>query len=136
MNENESLAERLSRFTPDGATIDRDSLLFAAGRASVRKSRSWIALVGALAASQLATLIFLWPRASVPTSPAESFAASEPAATVEREPVASSPYSLLRLQQSMFANEHGFPQRPVEEPLVPDEPPLHAFSSFPSRRLN
>ena len=50
----EPLAERLSRFTPDGAGLDRDSLLFAAGRASARPSRRWQALAAALAASRAA----------------------------------------------------------------------------------
>ena len=58
----EPLAERLSRFTPDAGKLDRDALLFAAGRASARPGRRWMALAGALAASQLLTLLFLWPR--------------------------------------------------------------------------
>ncbi len=58
----EPLAERLSRFTPDAGKLDRDALLFAAGRASARPGRRWMALTGALAASQLLTLLFLWPR--------------------------------------------------------------------------
>ena len=44
----EPLAERLSRFTPDGSGLDRDALLFAAGRASARPNRRWVALAAAL----------------------------------------------------------------------------------------
>jgi hypothetical protein len=57
----EPLAERLSRFTPDAGGLDRDALLFAAGRASARPGRRWMALAAALAASQVLTLALLWP---------------------------------------------------------------------------
>jgi hypothetical protein len=130
MNENESLADRLSRFTPDGASIDRDTLLFAAGRASARKNRRWMALASVLAASQLITLVFLWPRAPASAPSADSFLASEPPATMDREPVASSPFQLLRLEQSLFANEGKFPPQRADEALVPDEPPLRAFGAI------
>jgi hypothetical protein len=50
------LIRQLSRFTPDGSGLDRDALLFAAGRAAARPSRRWQVLAGALAASQLVTL--------------------------------------------------------------------------------
>jgi hypothetical protein len=58
----EPLAERLSRFTPDPGDLDRDAVLFAAGRASVRPDRRWAALVAALATCQVLTLALLWPR--------------------------------------------------------------------------
>jgi hypothetical protein len=58
----EPLAEHLSRFTPDPTGLDRDALLFAAGRASARANRKWQALVGTLALSQVLTLVLLWPR--------------------------------------------------------------------------
>jgi hypothetical protein len=61
------LIERLTQFTPDGGRLDRDALLFAAGRASVRPSRGWRALAAALAASQLLTMtLILWPREAAP----------------------------------------------------------------------
>ena len=41
--------ERLGRFTPDGSGIDRDALLFAAGRASVKPDRRWQSVAGLLA---------------------------------------------------------------------------------------
>ena len=67
----EPLAERLSRFTPDAGALDRDALLFAAGRASARPGRRWKALAGALAASQLLTLLALWPHTPPTASPVE-----------------------------------------------------------------
>src|SRR5437870_974192 len=63
----ESLPERLSRFTPDAAGLDRDGLLFAAGRASARPNRRWLAMCGALAACQALTLgVWCWPRTEIP----------------------------------------------------------------------
>ena len=35
----EPILERLSRFTPDAGRLDRDALLFAAGRESARPNR-------------------------------------------------------------------------------------------------
>src|SRR5205085_831155 len=67
------LADRLTRFTPDAAGLDRDGLLFAAGRASARPNRIWKAVAALLAVSQVVVLILLWPRpvplAVAPVSP-------------------------------------------------------------------
>jgi hypothetical protein len=63
------LAEKLGRFTPDLTGLDRDALLFQAGRASAgRQRRLWPALAGLLALSHAATLLFLVTRTeSTPT---------------------------------------------------------------------
>ena len=37
----EPIVERLSRFTPDAGRLDRDSLLYEAGRKSARPNRAW-----------------------------------------------------------------------------------------------
>jgi hypothetical protein len=74
------LPERLSRFTPDPGGLDRDALLFAAGRASARPARPWTLLTAALAVSQALTLVLLWPR------PQPQLAAPAPAARPERAP--------------------------------------------------
>jgi hypothetical protein len=68
------VSDRLARFTPAAAGLDRDALLFAAGRQSARPSRVWPLAVGVLALSQVATLVVLWPRETpsqvvVPTAP-------------------------------------------------------------------
>jgi hypothetical protein len=55
------LTDRLARFTPSGAGLDRDAVLFAAGRQSARVSRLWPAAAALLAVSQVVTLIVLWP---------------------------------------------------------------------------
>src|SRR5437879_2202531 len=56
------MTERLSRFTPNAAGLDRDAILFAAGRQSARSHRIWASLAGLLAISQGITLFALWPR--------------------------------------------------------------------------
>jgi len=56
------LAERLGRFTPNAGGLDRDALLYAAGRASAHSSWVWPALAGLLGISQVATLTLLLTR--------------------------------------------------------------------------
>src|SRR5438477_4896996 len=86
----EPFVERLSRFTPDGAGLDRDALLFAAGRASARPNRRWQALAAALAVGQVLTLALLWPRppdaapAPPAVAPTPAPAAQPPTAAPEK----------------------------------------------------
>lgn len=129
----EPFAESLSRFTPDAAGLNRDALLFAAGRASVRPNRLWKALVAVLAVSQLLTLVSLWPHtppASSLTSPSDPtpFAASETDLIGDSQDVDL--YDRL-LSRSL--------ERPVpirSETLVPPAPPLRAFGTPPATILN
>ena len=57
------LIQRLTQLEPDGGELDRDALLFAAGRASVRPNRGWQRSgrdFGGVAACDVA-LCFFWP---------------------------------------------------------------------------
>jgi hypothetical protein len=129
----ESFSEHLSRFTPDGTGLDRDALLFAAGRASARPNRRWLALCGTLAASQLLTLALLcWPTTPVPPMPntAPMFVDNPPAAPSSEEP------SLWSLRNRDFTTEADPPRPTPLANLVADEPPLHAFGAFPPALLN
>ena len=82
----EPFLERLSRFTPDAGGLDRDALLFAAGRGSARPNRGWMTLAALLASTQALSLVLLWPH---PTPPgggidrAPSPACPMPPATLE-----------------------------------------------------
>ena len=58
--------ERLSRFTPDTGGLDRDALLFAAGKASARPDHRWVVLAALLANTQIVSLVLLWPRQVAP----------------------------------------------------------------------
>lgn len=60
----DSLPERLSQFTPHAGGLDRDALLFAAGRSSARPNRAWQGLSAVLAATQIFTLACLWPQSA------------------------------------------------------------------------
>ena len=53
------VTDRLSRFTPHAPGLDRDAILFAAGRRSARGSWVWKAAAGLLALSQAVTLVGL-----------------------------------------------------------------------------
>ena len=66
------MSERLSRFTPNPAGLDRDAILFAAGRESARAFRVWPLVAGLLVVSQIVTLIVLWPTSSAPVLPTSS----------------------------------------------------------------
>jgi hypothetical protein len=59
---------KLAQFTPDRGHIDRDGLLFAAGRASAPKARGWKIAVFVLAISQAAILI-VWIAGIQTTNP-------------------------------------------------------------------
>jgi len=121
----ESFIKRLSRFTPDGSALDRDALLFAAGRASARPSRRWLALAGVLATSQLLSLVLLWPPAG--THDPIPVAASVPAPNTETPAPASEATNLWQLRDRVIASEGNLPASPPVEGLVPSEPPLRAF---------
>ena len=133
----EPLAERLSRFTPNAASLDRDTLLFAAGRASVRPSRRWKLLASILATSQLLTLMLLWPHASQPVplgNPSVASHSSEPIPSPALDGRDISTAWMLR-QQALSADLLSAAP-PANEPMAPSEPPLRAFGTPPSTILN
>jgi hypothetical protein len=131
----QSFAERLSRFTPDGTGLDRDGLLFAAGRASARPNRRWVALAGGLAACQLLTLTLLWPR---PT-PSVDGVVKLPAPGEVAEPTTARPAEaseLWVLNRRVLLSEDGdLPPATPAGMLVPGNPPLHAFTASPPAGL-
>jgi hypothetical protein len=124
----EPIIERLSQFTPDGSSLDRDALLFAAGRASVRPSRGWMAATGMLAACQFLTLAFLWPPAAPPTGTmAEMLSGSAP---VKKSSVPPDASELVILNRRWLDSTDGdLPSTGPSNDLVPGAPPLHAFAS-------
>lgn len=114
----EDVMGKLGSFTP--AAVDRDALLFAAGRASAKPSRFWKYATAAFAVSHLVTL-GLW---LAPTKPAPPTAVPEmmPVELDEPTPAAPDPYSLFALARS------GEPTR-AEYTVAPSQPPLTAFST-------
>jgi hypothetical protein len=132
----EPLTDRLSRFTPDATGLDRDALLFAAGRASARPNHGWATVAVALAACQLLTLVMLWPR-STPSgtvlATAHRAAEALPRPTPP-PPDAAEPWSLHRLTREAEAGD--LPPPSAADSLVPGDPPLHAFSSPPTAGID
>jgi hypothetical protein len=62
------ITNRLRQFQPESSSIDRDELMFEAGRQSVQPTRKWQGMAGLLAFSQACTLawIFLSNSAATP----------------------------------------------------------------------
>jgi hypothetical protein len=122
----EPIIERLSKFTPDGAGLDRDALFFNAGRASVRPRRVWMVTAGALAACQVLTLALMWPR-SAPRGPQE-LEFSSPQIVNPTSPAPDS--SELRTLNALLASKNDdLPSTLPCNNLVPGEPPLTANSA-------
>ena len=136
----ESFIERLSRFTPDAGALDRDSLLYAAGRESARPNRPWIALATALAVTQPLFLALLWPHPVPPAAPAPVHVVYVP---VPRATVASSTVSAADCP-GLWSVRHNLLESEAEDHAVPaldvtfidSGPPLRAFGPPPSSILN
>jgi hypothetical protein len=128
----EPLAERLKRFTPDGAALDRDALLFNAGCASVRPRRGWMLLALALTVSQAATLAALWPRSTPAAVPAR-VEPSQPSSESLIPAPSPDPSEWLSLNRRVF-DAADLPRPTLAGPLVADEPTL-SVSSRPSELM-
>jgi hypothetical protein len=129
------LTDRLGRFTPDGAGLDRDAILFAAGRASVRPQRSWKAIAGVLTLTQVLTLMLLLPwsgRWQESVSPVPSTKRSAPwgddSLSPDRNPGT--------LRQRLLEEEPKSTPPLGGNAYVPDAPPLHALSALHSFPMN
>jgi hypothetical protein len=130
----EDLTKRLSRFTPDGRGLDRDALLFAAGRASVRPSRRWATVAGALAACQVLSLVLLWPR---PVPPPDPLAKGPTPPAVARAASTADPAQLGALNRRLLqpGTDDLPPPAPVDA-LASADPPLHAAAAVFPRGLD
>lgn len=129
----EPFAERLSRFTPDAAGLDRAALLFEAGRAAARPAWRWKALAAVLTSSQLLTLWLLWSRTSPPSpSPVERPPVLAPVAP-PGSGEGTDPSGLWTLNRRLREGQGDATPRaiPVDK-LAPDPPPLHAVVSLAS----
>ena len=122
------VTDRLAKFTPSAAGLNRDALLFAAGRRAARGSWLWKAAVGLLATSQAVTLVMLWPKAPAVPEPVASPPAVAPAS--EPEPPSPSPgpdvWTAGSRPDVLLRSE---PMTTVQ--FVPAGPPLTARSAVP-----
>lgn len=132
----ESLAERLSRFTPNASGLNRDALLFAAGRASIRPQRRWQMLSGVLAACWLLTFVSLWPRTPTPTPAAVPLASHPSTDRMPEEEPSPTPSSQWTPRTNLLSIDVEKPEPLGDEPMVPSGPPLRAFGTPPAMILN
>jgi hypothetical protein len=102
--------ERLNRFTPSTGGLDRDAILYAAGRQSAR-SWKWPLLCGVLVLSNVLTVAMLWPhpRNDEPVAPAPVQAVPEPGLPPASPPrdvwTAGSPPDVLQQEPTYSTGE-------------------------------
>jgi hypothetical protein len=125
----EDFLERMSRFTPDAGDLNRDLLLYEAGRRSARPNRGWMTAASLLAASQAVSLVFLLsPARPLPSglTVVRGIPAAEPPAheqvtsALDHPGVWSARHKLAELDAEM---------RPAGDvTLIESGPPLRAFT--------
>ncbi|CAN5213652.1 hypothetical protein BH10PLA2_BH10PLA2_34000 [soil metagenome] len=118
---NDPLISKLTQLTPATSTIDRDAMLFAAGRASAPRARGWQALAGALACSQAVMLAF-WLVQPSPMLPGGQMAKSrfDTSAPLDVNRLASSPLPSDSYGKLMAQAASG--EIPVPAPLADAQP--------------
>jgi hypothetical protein len=134
-----SFLERLSRFTPDAGRLERDALLFAAGRRSARPNRGWIALAATLASTQALSLALLWLHPTTSSLHPSGPVASAPSVPEPLEPAtsrATDSGSLWSARHNLLASDHEEPPTDHAVTLITSEPPLRAFGPPPASILN
>jgi hypothetical protein len=109
----EDVTRDLSAFTPAG--LDRDAVLFAAGKAAARRPAVWKWLAVGLAVSNAVTLgVLLWP-----TPPVEVPVPVEVPPAVEAPPAVVEPVPTRPEPSSYLALTWGLDQSPVADPGTP-----------------
>jgi hypothetical protein len=136
----EPFLERLSRFTPSAGGLDRDSLLFAAGRGSARPNRGWITVATLLANTQILSLILLWPR---PTPPEGQLTVAAAVAPITLPPTTlESPTPAPLASQGAWWSRGRLFEPDKDElavhsvTLIESGPPLTIFGPLPASLLN
>jgi hypothetical protein len=109
--------DKLSRFSPSAGTLDRDAILFAAGRASARSRRLWAAVAGVLAVTQAITLALLLMPRPAQQMPVQNENKVPPVPTMDQSPE-SAPDNILQVRSDF---EHWPKESPVNNP-VPSGP--------------
>lgn len=136
----EPFLERLTRFTPNAAGLDRDALLFAAGRSSARPNRAVMAVASVLAGSQVLSLFLLWPHPDPGSSPSRTSMAIAKAPAVEgpalaREFEAPASPGLSSARRSMLEPMSEY-RPPADVTLIDSGPPLRATGPVTRSLLN
>jgi hypothetical protein len=134
----EPFLEPMSRFTPSSGTLDRDALLFAAGRASARPNRAWVGVASVLAGTQVLSLALLWPGLPDRENHGANAARDMVAAESAREPMAVQPAP----EPDVWTAHQGLRTWPRDDrpdddiKFIETAPPLRAFGTPPASLLN
>jgi hypothetical protein len=134
----EPFLERLSKFTADAGGLNRDALLFAAGRSSARPNRVWKALATMLAASQALSLVLLLPLPRpLPTAlnVARDAASDSTASGLPEGPERPPFRGLVLLRDGELESDSEHPAAGGLT-LIEAGPPLRAFMRPPDSLLN
>jgi hypothetical protein len=125
----EPFLERLSRFTPDPGGLNRDALLFAAGRESTRPNRGWKTLAAVLAGTQVLTLVLLRPRPAPSVTGLTVAVASSPAPTaaLEPQPTEATPSRGVWTARLSLLDPVTKDRAADDVTLIDSGPPLRAF---------
>jgi hypothetical protein len=136
----EPFLERLSRFTPHAGGLDRDALLFAAGRSSGRPNRGWITLATLLANTQILSLVLLWQRPTPQEGRLTVAAAVEP---IPLQPTTlETPTAAALASQAAWWSRRRLMEADKDElaidsaTLIDSGPPLTIFGPRPASLLN
>ena len=134
----EEILERLSRFTPNAGELDRDALLFAAGRNSVRPNRGWKAVTSLLTVTQALSLALLWPSPNLTTGPSATSVAGVPRSRQAPDHVGTEADPLPPSVSSVRLCTRGsdLESRPTDVTFIEQEPPLRAIAPLPASLLN
>jgi hypothetical protein len=134
----EPFIEHLSRFTPDAGRLNRDELLFLAGRRSARPDRRWMSSALLLGATQTLTLVLLWPNPRPNSSglTVTRVVAPEPPAALEQPALESSATDRLWSARRGLSGSEPENGAAGELTLIDSEPPLRAFAPLPRSLLN
>ena len=129
----EPFLERLSRFTPDAGGLDRDALLFAAGRGSAQPNRGWMTVTTLLASTQVLSLMLLWPHSTPPAGRLNVADAtvSVPPATLEPPPSGELASGGAWSARRRLLNSELDDRRDDTVTLIESGPPLKVFGPLP-----
>jgi hypothetical protein len=134
----EPLLERLSRFTPHAAGLDRDALIFEAGRRSARADRRWVTLAGLLASTQVLSLVVLWPRPTQPAAGLPVQVVTAPALSTPSEPLTSEALANpgLWTARPKLIDSEIWDRPDGDVSFIESGPPLRALALPPPSLLN
>ena len=134
----EPFLDRLSRFTPDAGRLERDALIFAAGRCSARPDRLWQALAAALAAAQALSLVLLLGRPAPPAGRQSMPVALQPALPANDQRSVNPPEETPGIWSARHRLDEPEPEdRPADSlTLIESEPPLRVLGPTPPSLAN